>query len=104
MKNRIEELRSKMTLEEKISMLAGTDLWHTRSIERLGIPALKMTDGPHGCRTISDDDPSYHYTLPATCYPTGVAMGATWNTELISSLANPPIILEERDLMTIITL
>ncbi len=84
MKDRIEELQSKMTLEEKISMLAGTDLWHTRSIERLGIPALKMTDGPNGCRTISDDDPSYRYTIPATCYPAGVAMGATWNTELIN--------------------
>ncbi len=70
-----------MTLEEKVSMLAGTDNWHTRSIERLGIPALKVTDGPHGARTMSDDDPNY--TLPGTCFPTGVAMAATWNTGLI---------------------
>jgi len=78
---RVEDLLSKMTLEEKVSMLAGTDNWHTRSIERLGIPALKVTDGPHGTRTMSDDDPNY--TMPGTCYPTGVSMGATWNTELI---------------------
>ncbi len=70
-----------MTLEEKVSLLAGVDKWHTRSITRLGIPSLKMTDGPHGARTVSDDDPTI--TLPATCFPTGSALGATWNTELI---------------------
>ena len=49
MKN-IEELVQQMTLEEKISLLAGVDLWHTVSIERLGIPALRVTDGPNGAR------------------------------------------------------
>jgi beta-glucosidase len=78
---RVEELLNQMTLEEKVGMLAGTDNWHTRSIERLGIPAIKVTDGPHGTRTMSDDDPNY--TLPGTCYPTGVGLAATWNTELI---------------------
>ncbi|MBL7165135.1 MAG: glycoside hydrolase family 3 C-terminal domain-containing protein [Dehalococcoidales bacterium] len=70
-----------MTLEEKVSMLAGTDAWHTRSIDRLGIPSLKMTDGPYGTRTESDHEPGH--VIPATCYPTGSAMGATWNTDLI---------------------
>jgi beta-glucosidase len=78
----IEEIISQMTLEEKVSMLAGIDKWHTRSIPRLGIPSLRMTDGPHGARTVSDDDPTI--TLPATCFPTGSALGATWNTELIN--------------------
>lgn len=81
MEGRLEDLLGRMTLEEKVSMLAGTDAWHTRSIERLGIPALKMTDGPYGTRTESDEEPGY--VIPATCYPTGSAMGATWNTELI---------------------
>lgn len=84
MEERIEDLLNRMTLEEKVSMLAGTDNWHTVSIERLGIPALKVTDGPHGTRTMSDDDPTQ--TLPATCFPTGVSMGATWNTELMNRL------------------
>jgi beta-glucosidase len=77
----IEKLLREMTLEEKVSLLAGIDKWRTRSIERLGIPSLKMTDGPHGARTVSDDDPTV--TLPATCFPTGSALGATWNTELV---------------------
>jgi len=71
-----------MTLEEKVSMLAGTDNWHTRSIERLGIPALRVSDGPHGIRFVQADEP--YQTLPATCFPTGVAMAATWNTELVN--------------------
>jgi beta-glucosidase len=77
----INDLMGRMTLEEKVSLLAGRDFWHTRSIERLGIPAIKVTDGPYGVRTMADDDPDL--TIPATCFPTGVAMAATWNPELI---------------------
>ena len=81
MEKRIEELLKKLTLEEKVSMLSGIDFWRTKSIERLGIPSIKVTDGPHGDRTMSDDNPNE--TLPATCFPTGVGLAATWNTELI---------------------
>ncbi len=82
MAKNIEELINQMTLEEKVSLLAGVDKWSTRSIARLGIPSLKMTDGPHGAGTVSDDDPTLK--LPATCFPTGSALGATWNTELVN--------------------
>ena len=77
----IQDLIQQMTLQEKVSLLAGADFWHTAKIQRLGIPPIKMTDGPHGNRTLDDHDPNK--TMPATCFPTGVAMGATWNTELI---------------------
>jgi beta-glucosidase len=78
MKNRIEELLKQMTLEEKVSMLAGSDAWHTQSVERLGIPAIKVTDGPHGARgAIARGGPS------SACFPVGTAMASTWNTELI---------------------
>ena len=70
-----------MTLEEKVSLLAGIDFWHTHAIERLGIPAIKVTDGPHGARTADETNPNR--TLPATCFPTAVAMAATWNPDLI---------------------
>ena len=46
----IEKLLSQMTIAEKVSMLSGLDLWHTKPVERLGIPALKMSDGPNGAR------------------------------------------------------
>ncbi len=70
-----------MTLEEKVSLLAGKDFFHTQAVERLGIPSLKFTDGPHGARTLDDADPKR--TIPATCFPTAVAMAATWNPDLI---------------------
>jgi beta-glucosidase len=81
MPKRIELLLKQMTLEEKISLLAGIDFWHTPAIERLGIPAIKVTDGPHGARTI--DETNNNQTLPATCFPTAVALAATWNPDLI---------------------
>ncbi|MGB7539060.1 MAG: glycoside hydrolase family 3 C-terminal domain-containing protein, partial [Anaerolineales bacterium] len=74
----IEALLSQMTLEEKISMLAGADMWHSVPIERLGIPALKVTDGPNGARGADGS------MAPASaCFPAGVALAATWNPELV---------------------
>ncbi len=48
----IEELIKQMTTEEKISLLAGVDLWHTVAIPRLGIPQIKVTDGPNGAWSV----------------------------------------------------
>ncbi|MBN1693755.1 MAG: glycoside hydrolase family 3 C-terminal domain-containing protein [Dehalococcoidales bacterium] len=81
MPQKIESLIKRMTLEEKVSLLAGVDFWHTQAVERLGIPAVKVTDGPHGPRTA--DAKNLNRTLPATCFPTGVALAATWNPDLI---------------------
>ena len=81
MEKRINALLRRMTLEEKVSLLAGFDNFHLQRIERLGIPSVKVTDGPHGARTMDDADPKL--TIPATCFPTGVALAATWNTVLI---------------------
>ncbi len=81
MNKKIESLLKQMSLEEKVSLLAGTDFWHTASIPRLGIPSIKVTDGPYGARTIADDKPETTY--PATCFPTGVAMAASWDLDLV---------------------
>ena len=82
MEKKIELLIKQMTLEEKVALAAGVDFWHTHVIERLGIPAIKVTDGPHGARTMDNADPNK--TIPATCFPTGVTLAATWNPELIN--------------------
>ena len=82
MNKKIESLIKQMTLEEKVALVAGVDFWHTHVIERLGIPAIKVTDGPHGARTMDNADPNK--TIPATCFPTGVTLAATWNPELIN--------------------
>ena len=81
MEHKIEDLLTKMTLTEKISMLAGIDLWHTVPVDRLDIPQIKVTDGPNGARGANGDN-----ALPSVCTPVGVALAATWNTELIEQV------------------
>ncbi len=77
----IEELIQQMSTEEKISLLAGADLWHTVAIPRLGIPQIKVTDGPNGARG------AWGNLGPTSdLIPVGIALGATWNTELVEKI------------------
>jgi len=76
-----EELLTQLTFEEKVSLLAGADLWHTVPVERLGIPALRLTDGPNGARGAFGNLES-----TSVCTPVGVALGATWNVELVEQV------------------
>jgi beta-glucosidase len=69
---RVDVLLGKMTLDEKITLLGGVDDFYTRPIERLGIRALRMSDGPLGV----------HDYGPTTAYPAGIALAASWDTEL----------------------
>jgi beta-glucosidase len=77
----IERLRGQMTIQEKVSLLAGLDFWHIPPVERLGIPELKVTDGPNGAR-------GEHFSsdVKAACFPAGVALAATWNTGLVERI------------------
>lgn len=78
---KIESLLKQMTLSEKVDLLSGLNKWYTVPIERLGIPSVVMTDGPHGVRT--EGHGSNRIVGTATAYPHGVAMASTWNRELI---------------------
>ncbi len=78
--DRIENLLSQMTLEEKASMVAGSGPWHSTPVERLGIPAFKMTDGPNGARGDAQSGAT------AACFPVGSALAATWNPDLIKEV------------------
>jgi beta-glucosidase len=78
---RVEDLLSKLTLKEKVLLLSGKDSWRTATIERLGIPSLTMTDGPHGVRSNQPD--TGRVVSPATSFPTAISMAASWNPELI---------------------
>lgn len=78
---RVDELLAGMTLTEKVSLLAGKDAWHTVPVERLGIPSMTMTDGPHGVRSSIPE--VGRQAGPTTCFPTGVSLAATWDTALI---------------------
>lgn len=79
-----EEIVLKMTLEEKASLLSGKDFWQTVNIDRLGIPSITLSDGPHGIRRQagSADHLGLNASLPATCYPTAATMANSWDLEL----------------------
>ncbi len=83
-----KELIDKMTLEEKASLTSGMDFWHTKPIERLGIPSMAVSDGPHGLR--KQDTAADHLGLgasvPATCFPTASGLANTWNEALIEKM------------------
>ena len=78
---RVENLLKQMTLGEKISLLSGQDIWNTVPIKRLGIPSITMTDGPHGVRSTAPE--AGRKMGAVTAFPTGIAMGAAWNPELV---------------------
>jgi|APSaa5957512622_1039677.scaffolds.fasta_scaffold11119_2 beta-glucosidase len=84
MKN-IKELISEMTLEEKASLCSGKNFWYLKDVERLGIPSIMVTDGPHGLRKqVADaDHVGLNESVPATSFPTASALAATWNRDLI---------------------
>ena len=83
----IKEIISKMTLKDKISLCTGGDFWHTKEMKQYGIPSIMMCDGPHGlrCQKGDADMIGINDSLPATCFPTAVTAGATWNRALYRS-------------------
>lgn len=82
----IAELIAQMTLEEKAALCTGASAWTTTPVERLGIPALLMTDGPHGVRRVPDVNLLGAPSLPATCFPTASALAANWDVDLLHEL------------------
>jgi beta-glucosidase len=80
--NKIKDLMSQMTLEEKAGLLSGFDYWHTKAIKRLSIPALPMADGPHGLRKQKENELGINKSYPATCFPTAALLACSWDEEL----------------------
>ena len=87
MAKKIDQLVSKMTLEEKALLTSGRDAWSTQPIERLDIPYIWMADGPHGLRRAPTTDTwGYGNQAPATCFPTASALSASWDMELLEEV------------------
>ncbi|BBI32412.1 glycoside hydrolase family 3 C-terminal domain-containing protein [Cohnella abietis] len=84
----IKALIAQMTLEEKVSLCSGLDTWHTRGIERLGIPSVMVTDGPHGLRKqrASSDHLGLFDSVPSTCFPSAAGVASSWNRQLIQRM------------------
>src|SRR5256885_10346647 len=75
----VEDLLRQMTLQEKVALLAGTKTWYTVPVERLGIPSLKMSDGPNGARGAG----GLTGGVKTACFPAGISLASTWNTDLL---------------------
>ncbi|TLX74936.1 glycosyl hydrolase [Labilibacter sediminis] len=82
--DQVDKLITQLTLEEKVSLCSGRDDWSSQPIERLDIPWIWMSDGPHGLRRApATNKAGYGDQLPATCFPTASALSATWDLDLI---------------------
>ncbi|MGN1316391.1 MAG: beta-glucosidase [Acutalibacteraceae bacterium] len=81
------DLIKQMTLEEKASFCSGLDYWHTVGNEKLGIPVVMWTDGPHGIRKRAEKMDKEQATslkgVPAICFPTAVTTACSWDPDLI---------------------
>ncbi|HEX4015566.1 MAG TPA: glycoside hydrolase family 3 C-terminal domain-containing protein [Frankiaceae bacterium] len=77
---RVRDLTSALRLEEKASLTAGRDLWSTAPVERLGIPAVGLTDGPNGARGMGLPGVG---VIASACTPCGAGLGASWDIELL---------------------
>jgi beta-glucosidase len=88
MERDIKQIISEMTIEEKASLCSGLDFWNTKGIERLGIPSIMVTDGPHGLRKQQEgsDHLGLYNSVPSTCFPSAVGLASTWNKELIQKV------------------
>lgn len=83
----IDNIIKQMTLKEKAALCSGADFWHTEGIERLGVPAVLMSDGPHGLRkqpeTQSGDHLGLNDSIEAVCFPAACATASSFDRELL---------------------
>ena len=84
----IQKLIQQMTLEEKASLLSGGDFWHTKAVERLGIPAFMVSDGPHGLRKQEEkaDHLGVNDSIRAVCFPAACATAASFDRDALRTL------------------
>ncbi|KAA8787302.1 glycoside hydrolase family 3 protein, partial [Paenibacillus amylolyticus] len=88
MERNLQEMIKQMTLEEKAELCSGKDFMNTNSIDRLGVPSIMMSDGPHGLRKQdgSADHLGINKSIPATCFPSGSGVASSWNRELAHTM------------------
>ena len=86
----IPALLAALTVDEKAALCSGSGFWHTRAIERLDIPSIMVSDGPHGLRIQADggDHLGLDASLPATCFPPAVTVASSWDVDLAGRIGD----------------
>jgi beta-glucosidase len=80
---RAHEIVSGLAPEDRIRLLSGADMWHTVAVAEAGIPAIMLTDGPHGLRKQGGSgDVAFAPGIPATCFPTSATLACSWDPAL----------------------
>ena len=84
----VKALVSQMTLEEKAGLCSGSDFWHTKGVERLGIPPVMVSDGPHGLRKQNDkaDHLGVNESIKAVCFPAGCATTSSFDRNMVKKM------------------
>ncbi len=78
---------ARLTLEDKARLCTGRDFWSSVAVERVGVPSMVLTDGPHGVRKQPDTDVGdLSASVPATCFPTASALAASWSPALVEEV------------------
>ena len=82
------DILEQLTLEQKVALLSGKDVWSTYAFPAAGVPAMVLSDGPHGLRRQlgRGDHLGQRPSQPATCFPTAACQAGSWDTELLEEL------------------
>ena len=90
MKTDFKALISQMTLEEKAGLCSGLDFWHFKGVERLGIPSVMVSDGPHGLRKQDEagDHLGINDSIKAVCFPPAVLSACSFDTNLMEQVGD----------------
>lgn len=88
MERDIRQLIAQMTVEEKAGLCSGLNFWQTKPVERLGIPSIMLTDGPHGLRKQRGglDHLGFADSVPATCFPSAAGLACSWDRKLMEQV------------------
>lgn len=80
-----QNIISQLTLEEKAGLCSGLDFWHLKNVERLDIPSVMVSDGPHGLRKQQGkgDHLGLNESVESTCFPTAVTTASSWDRDLL---------------------
>ena len=87
-KELIDQILMQLSLAEKADLCSGADFWHLPAVQRLDLPSIMVTDGPHGLRKQAggSDHIGLNESVPATCFPTASGLAASWNKALIEEV------------------